>query len=93
MPDPYTEGVVTAAALGSGGNIPIPGGEGGAWGTLTDETGIGLLMMPIPDVLETGATTAGLVVVAGGGNTRKAEALLLLVADELWRASSSLKNL
>lgn len=94
-----TTGEVIAAAavdaLGLAGNIPIVGG--GAWVTLTEEIGIGLLMMPIPAVLE---TTAGLVVVvAGGGDMRKGEGLLLVVAalllagDELWRASSSLKNL
>ena len=88
-----TTGEVIAAAavdaLGLAGNIPIVGG--GAWVTLTDEIGIGLLMMPIP---------AGLVVVvAGSGDMRKGEGLLLVVAalllagDELWRASSSLKNL
>jgi hypothetical protein len=96
--DPDTAAGAITAALGSGGNIPTPGG---AWGTLMEEIGIGLLIrppMPMPIPVETGEIT-GLMVVAvvvAGGSTKEAEALLpvaLLLAAELWRASSSLKNL
>lgn len=85
-----------SAALGSGGNIPTPGG---AWGNLMEVIGIGLLIKPpMPIPVETGEITGlmAVAVVVAGGTTKEAEALLpvaLLLAAELWRASSSLKNL
>ena len=94
--DPDTAAGAITAALGLGENIPTPGG---AWGILIEEIGIALLIKPpMPIPVETGEIT-GLMVVAvvvAGGTRKEAEVLLpvaLLLAAELWRASSSLKNL